>query len=198
MATQDSVMLYDTQHAAPFCKVSNLHYAPLTDVSWTLDGLTMLISSTDGFCSLVEFMPDELGIACENLAVVRESLVIERIVDDALPVHETSAPVHAVINLVADVMDVEMDGDGEPVEMNPNRKEIEITAVKMDVPIGGLVNCAPMDTDEVMHLMNATDIQSANNAKSDFRVDKPILPVVVESGVKVKKRIVPTFLGQML
>lgn len=61
VATQDSIVLYDTQHMMPICLVSNLHYATLTDISWTHDGLSMVISSSDGFCSLVEYQPEELG-----------------------------------------------------------------------------------------------------------------------------------------
>ena len=34
VATLDSVLLYDTQQAAPFAFVSNIHYAALTDITW--------------------------------------------------------------------------------------------------------------------------------------------------------------------
>ena len=34
VATQDAVLVYDTQHNGPFCTVSNLHYATFTDLSW--------------------------------------------------------------------------------------------------------------------------------------------------------------------
>lgn len=34
VATQSSVLLYDTQHAAPFALISNIHYTRLTDLSW--------------------------------------------------------------------------------------------------------------------------------------------------------------------
>ncbi|KAI5859653.1 WD40 repeat-like protein [Durotheca rogersii] len=61
VATQDSVLLYDTQQTTPLCVVSNLHLATFTDLTWSSDGLTLLISSSDGFCSTLSFLPGELG-----------------------------------------------------------------------------------------------------------------------------------------
>ncbi|KAK3341253.1 WD40-repeat-containing domain protein [Lasiosphaeria hispida] len=61
VATQDSVLLYDTQQQTPICIVSNLHCATFTDLTWSSDGLTLLISSSDGFCSTLSFSPGELG-----------------------------------------------------------------------------------------------------------------------------------------
>ena len=34
VASIDSVLLYDTQHTAPFAFVSNIHYAAITDMAW--------------------------------------------------------------------------------------------------------------------------------------------------------------------
>ncbi|CAK1354568.1 putative WD repeat-containing protein [Cercospora beticola] len=61
VATQDAVHLYDTQQQKPLCVVSNLHYATFTDLSWSSDGQTLLMTSTDGFCSALTFAPGELG-----------------------------------------------------------------------------------------------------------------------------------------
>jgi chromatin assembly factor 1 subunit B len=61
VATQESVLLYDTQQKTPFCVVSNLHCATFTDLAWSSDGLTLLITSSDGFCSTLSFSPGELG-----------------------------------------------------------------------------------------------------------------------------------------
>ncbi|KAL7620646.1 Chromatin assembly factor 1 subunit [Parahypoxylon ruwenzoriense] len=61
VATQDSVLLYDTQQTTPICVVSNLHLATFTDLTWSSDGSTLLISSSDGFCSTLSFAPGELG-----------------------------------------------------------------------------------------------------------------------------------------
>ncbi|GJN79520.1 hypothetical protein PLIIFM63780_003036 [Purpureocillium lilacinum] len=61
VATQDAVLLYDTQQKTPICVVSNLHCATFTDLAWASDGLTLVISSSDGFCSTLSFAPGELG-----------------------------------------------------------------------------------------------------------------------------------------
>ena len=34
VATQDAVLVYDTQQQTPLAVVSNLHYATFTDISW--------------------------------------------------------------------------------------------------------------------------------------------------------------------
>ncbi|KAF3909240.1 hypothetical protein ABW20_dc0104383 [Dactylellina cionopaga] len=63
VATKDAVLIYDTQQQTPICIVSNLHYAAFTDLTWSPDGNTLLMTSTDGFCSVVSFNPGELGNA---------------------------------------------------------------------------------------------------------------------------------------
>ena len=79
VATQDAVLVYDTQQMTPIVVVSNLHFATFTDLTWyenihskrlpfntderprSNDGLTLLMSSSDGFCSNLGFSPGELG-----------------------------------------------------------------------------------------------------------------------------------------
>ena len=61
VATQDAVQVYDTQQQKPLCVVSNLHYATFTDLTWSSDGQTLLMTSSDGFCSALTFAPGELG-----------------------------------------------------------------------------------------------------------------------------------------
>ncbi|OAV92401.1 hypothetical protein PTTG_08965 [Puccinia triticina 1-1 BBBD Race 1] len=61
VATHDTVYIYDTQQSSPICLFSNLHFSSFTDLSWTNDGETLVLSSSDGYCSLVIFDKDELG-----------------------------------------------------------------------------------------------------------------------------------------
>ncbi|KAJ1586544.1 hypothetical protein NDA11_001992 [Ustilago hordei] len=62
VATQDSVWIYDTQQTGPICCFSNMHYASFTDLTWSPDGQSLMMSSTDGYCSVVVFDYAELGI----------------------------------------------------------------------------------------------------------------------------------------
>lgn len=59
VATQDSIVLYDTEQIEPLGLVSNLHYLTITDLCWSGDGKSVVVSSADGFCSLVTF--EDLG-----------------------------------------------------------------------------------------------------------------------------------------
>lgn len=61
VATKSCVFLYDTQQVAPFGIISNIHYTRLTDLTWSSDGRVLVVSSTDGFCSLLTFTENELG-----------------------------------------------------------------------------------------------------------------------------------------
>lgn len=82
VATQDTVMIYDTQQSGPICMFTNLHYSAFTDVAWYVlscdlasrtcclyncchvirapDGQSLMLASSDGYCSIVifdEFLP---------------------------------------------------------------------------------------------------------------------------------------------
>lgn len=61
IATQDSVMIYDTCSLSPLAYVSNLHYSSITDIRWDADGLRIIVTSTDGFCSAITFDDGSFG-----------------------------------------------------------------------------------------------------------------------------------------
>ena len=63
VATQDQIMIYKTQSLYPYCVISNMHYAELTDLSWTKDKL--LASSRDGYVTTIIFEEEELGVPLE-------------------------------------------------------------------------------------------------------------------------------------
>ncbi|XP_044757850.1 uncharacterized protein LOC123316005 [Coccinella septempunctata] len=62
IGTDHDIILYDTQQKAPFARFNNIHYTRLTDLTWSSDGLLLIASSTDGFCTLITFEPEELGV----------------------------------------------------------------------------------------------------------------------------------------
>ncbi|SCW01717.1 LAFE_0E05710g1_1 [Lachancea fermentati] len=61
VATSDEVLLYDTESTEPIAVIGNLHYTPITDLSWSADGCMLMLSSTDGFCSYVSMKQGTLG-----------------------------------------------------------------------------------------------------------------------------------------
>ncbi|KAJ9103190.1 hypothetical protein QFC21_002613 [Naganishia friedmannii] len=61
VASQDSVLLYDTQQAGPIAIFKGLHYSAFTDVSWSPAGDCLVLTSSDGYCSIVVFDVAELG-----------------------------------------------------------------------------------------------------------------------------------------
>lgn len=66
VATGDAVMVYDTQQQTPLAILSNLHYATFTDLAWSNDGHTLIMTSTDGFCSVCVFTEEDLGTVYHN------------------------------------------------------------------------------------------------------------------------------------
>ncbi|XP_043557171.1 chromatin assembly factor 1 subunit B [Chiloscyllium plagiosum] len=70
VASEDSILLYDTQQTVPFGYISNIHYHTLSDITWSRDGLILTISSTDGYCSFVTFEKDELGVPLKEKPVL--------------------------------------------------------------------------------------------------------------------------------
>ncbi|KAL2714347.1 chromatin assembly factor 1 subunit B [Vespula squamosa] len=60
VATQHSILIYDTQQISPIAVISNIHYTRLTDIA-SSNGHILVVSSTDGYCSIIHFSENELG-----------------------------------------------------------------------------------------------------------------------------------------
>ncbi|XP_055690668.1 chromatin assembly factor 1 subunit B [Lutzomyia longipalpis] len=84
VATKNSVFFYDTQQTIPFGVISNIHYTRLTDLTWSSDGRLLVVSSTDGFCSLITFSEGELG------KVYDDTLIKEKLMERWEPTKKTS------------------------------------------------------------------------------------------------------------
>jgi len=69
VVTHDAVFIYDTQQSAPLCMLGNLHFTSFTDLTWSPDGETVILSSQDGYCSVISFEPGELGEPCTSLSI---------------------------------------------------------------------------------------------------------------------------------
>ena len=66
VASQDSVLVYDVQKQTPVFIFGNIHFATITDLSWSSDGLKLMISSNDGFCSIVSFEHSDFGVVLDT------------------------------------------------------------------------------------------------------------------------------------
>jgi len=49
------VAIYDTQQSGPIALLTKLHYDEFTDMTWSPDGQCLILSSRDGYCTLVIF-----------------------------------------------------------------------------------------------------------------------------------------------
>ncbi|CAB9517232.1 Chromatin assembly factor 1 subunit FAS2 homolog [Seminavis robusta] len=59
--TIDSILVYDTHHTRPLSAVRGLHYASFSDCHWSNDGTKLVVSSLDGYVSIVSFEKGEFG-----------------------------------------------------------------------------------------------------------------------------------------
>ncbi|CAI9292907.1 unnamed protein product [Lactuca saligna] len=83
VATLNSLYVYDTQGIEPIAVLAGLHYAAITDISWSPTAKFLAVSSQDGYCTLLEFENNELGSPVsfsENNQVSSEQNIIN--VDD--------------------------------------------------------------------------------------------------------------------
>ncbi|KAL8477098.1 hypothetical protein ACS0TY_029419 [Phlomoides rotata] len=61
VATLNSLYIYDTESVQPVVIVAGVHYAAITDIAWSPSGNYLVLSSQDGYCTLLEFENQELG-----------------------------------------------------------------------------------------------------------------------------------------
>lgn len=123
--TQDSILIYDTVHAAPLAVMRGLHYANLTNAVWSSDGHSLVVSSTDGYVSLVRFAKGELGVVYERPVeeVAKETAAIPLSVP--LPCSAPPTPVPATILPPCE------QGSATVLEGRPSKKVKRITPVSI-------------------------------------------------------------------
>ncbi|CAB4060598.1 CHAF1B [Lepeophtheirus salmonis] len=92
VATQNTVMFYDTQQATPFARVSKIHYIGLTDLSWSADGHTCIGELGKVYSAKKKTVLDEIPI---NVSLKAKSGIKE---DVDLPRDESnvSMPIKSV------------------------------------------------------------------------------------------------------
>jgi WD40 repeat protein len=200
LATQDSVYIYDTQQLAPLAYLSQLHYSTFTDLAWSCDGLCLVVTSTDGFSSLVIFDAGELGIPVET-NVVKEDVS------------------NCSVNVVGSIVDSIVDSAAGPLEEVVDDSVIEYVKMHMDVdkPVdqnlshSGMLNLKAVNILQES-MQNATNVKSSMdtnvkssmdaNVKEDENTMADVKDVKVNENVKADgtdvkkiKRIVPTLVS---
>lgn len=55
VATQTSVVVYDTEQLQPLGVQADMHYLSITDLCWHPDGQSLVVSSAEGFCLVIVF-----------------------------------------------------------------------------------------------------------------------------------------------
>lgn len=61
VATSRSILIYDSQQSTPIGYASQIHLARLTDLAWSSDGRLLMITSYDGYSTLLTFDKNEFG-----------------------------------------------------------------------------------------------------------------------------------------
>ena len=95
--TLDSILIYDTHHTAPLSILQGLHYSGSTDCCWSADGLNLMVCSSDGYISIVNFAEGELGKtysppACKDDIQASGSIQPEQSIEDFLPTEISPLP----------------------------------------------------------------------------------------------------------
>ena len=119
VCTTDTVTVYDTSEEKPVAFVGGLHYAAITDAAWSPDGAALVVSSSDGYCSVIKFEEGELGrvLAAEEAPQrVREFLPQERVraAEEAAEAAAKAAEERAAAEAAA-AAKAKAEGDAAPV-----------------------------------------------------------------------------------
>ncbi|KAL2241240.1 UNVERIFIED_CONTAM: Chromatin assembly factor 1 subunit FAS2 [Sesamum indicum] len=76
VATLNSLYIYDTESIQPIVIVAGVHYAAITDIAWSPIGNYLVLSSQDGYCTLLEFENQELGSPMSLSDLIEEKPVV--------------------------------------------------------------------------------------------------------------------------
>lgn len=96
VASLDVITIYSTQSTVPLALVRNVHYHSITDISFSKDKY-LLISSSDGYCSVVGFADNILG---ERLPISEIPTEIVHLFQDydKIDINDVSQFIKAVAN----------------------------------------------------------------------------------------------------
>ncbi|CAB0033399.1 unnamed protein product [Trichogramma brassicae] len=152
VATDNSVIIYDTQQDAPIAIISNIHYTRLTDLAWSSDGRVLVASSSDGYCSIVHFQAGELGEVYEMPSPVKPVPVKSDDKDD----NKTKSTVPALAELDINAVDTDLLQNKIPSNKNQLKDETKTDQIS--------------DKDEPMDTDNDKENPKNNDNDDDFQL----------------------------
>lgn len=177
VATSDEVLVFDSETTSPICVIGNLHYTPITDLSWSQDGLMLMVSSTDGFCSYISFKEGTLGSQIgESVVKTANDVKAPEVPPEVLP--EVPAKKSAS---VVNILPVKQKAPEVPAKKSAS--VVNVLPVKRKVP------------DSHQSSSNENSIQTANSESvlQGVLARNAVSDVKSEQG---KRRVQPTLLMQ--
>lgn len=180
IATKDSIYVYSTESFEPISYVSNLHYLAITDLRWDHDGLKIIVSSADGFCSVIRLEESLFGEKYLDVAKANDSnTVLKPNASDAESLELTALdPVDDSAKLIK--------GDDSLVNTNPDTSKSQDSkpAIKAAIIISESTEGVSRDS----------------SIKSDSIIEKGSKPSITDLLTpkvikKEKKRLKPTLIG---
>ncbi|OMJ16172.1 Chromatin assembly factor 1 subunit B [Smittium culicis] len=117
--------------------LGDLHYGSITDLAWTPDGMFLLITSTDGFVSIVSFDHEEFGkpFLCKIqdddkstlVPEIRKQVSVEVLIDNTSPLIECGTAAKNINNSgPADSEKDVINGDGAEEELPIKTFNVEV------------------------------------------------------------------------
>lgn len=211
VATSTMVLLYDTQQMAPFGGLANLHFAAITDLAWSGDGRILVISSSDGFCSIVSFTETDLGTAVAAVSAPKVTQTISsatpsiaKIFKPANAFNDSDATPASPMSTNTTSSEVGLSSGGEATGRPAKQRRITPQLVAQTSKDGGQVSSAP-------RRIAPTPVAPASTAQlvapgprrvvptlvtpSDTPMTKQIQPTPTNSSGDAPRRITPTLIA---
>ena len=199
--TIDTVLIYDTHHNVPLAVARGLHYAGLTDASWSTDGMTLFVTSSDGYVSILSFGEGELG----EVYHAPEVQIVEKSND------ETLRPV-AVVEAEQTEPSNKVQSEALAAPKSAEKKVHFSSEVSIQqVPAGPTVNTLeprkkpkkspPVEKESISEEMKGMTLDKESNSSVE-KAAIPAAPAAVAAPVvnilqpkKKKKKIAPTLVS---
>ncbi|CAM1297616.1 CHAF1B (predicted), partial [Pycnogonum litorale] len=178
VATQDSVIIYDTQQVVPIAHISNCHYTCLSDLAWSEDGRMLLISSTDGYCSMITFDENELGTPYVAIDDVKQCFKMPdtKKTESVIPANKVN-PVNKVeLPVVVDKP------KNDSVETERTRKRIQL--ITLSSPKNSKQPSKKSDTVDDPHGRSYVSNSGALSSNETENPSLPSTPVCEDSEIK--------------